>query len=65
MNLEKLGIEIKEYDKVIEKYPVIKELEDKLDDYTGILEYEYSAYEEIEPTEMMFKQIFDLVKGNK
>jgi len=40
-------------------------LEDKLDDYTGILEYEYSAYEAIEPTEMMLKQIFNIVKGNK
>ena len=61
MNLEKLKINEKEYNKVIKKYPIVKDLYNLIDDYTGILESEYSSYDESETAERLFKQIFDLI----
>ena len=56
---EDIGIGYKKYKQVIEKYPVIEELGDFIDNYNDFMEAEYNSCEP--EGHEMFKKIFDLI----
>ncbi len=61
IGFEELGIDKKEYEKVIKKFPVIKDLRKKLNEYNGFLDAEFNS-DDYELGEI-FKKIFDLIKN--
>ncbi|GAG04823.1 unnamed protein product [marine sediment metagenome] len=63
IDLEELGIDKKEYNKIVEKFPFVKELEDKINVYNSIIDGEYNDYDyEIEE---IFKKIYIFIKERR
>lgn len=60
---ENLGINKEEYKEVIKKFPILKDLKKKLDEYNDFLDAEYNSYDY--ESEEIFKKIFDLIKKIK
>jgi len=60
INKEELGIKEKEYKQIIKKYPVIKQLEDFIEEYNDFMESEYNNCECMGGD--MFKKIYNILK---
>ena len=61
MNLEDLNIDIAKYNKMIERFPIIKKLEDFINKHNQCIYGEYNEY--TDEGEEIFKEIYELIKG--